>query len=72
MPTVEPTPTEEVSPTPEVDVTPTATPSATVTETPNQGGPGDGRSDGRSSCPECTQAPKTTVPAAAPATGRAE
>jgi len=35
------------------------------TQPPNQGGPGDGRSDGRSdglsSCPSCTQAPKTNV-----------
>ncbi len=53
-------------------ITPTATPSATPTLTPspaltvtptltqvptNGGGPGDGLSDGRSSCPQCTQAP---------------
>ena len=31
----------------------------TPTQTPNVGGPGDGRSDGLSSCPSCTQAPPT-------------
>lgn len=48
--------------------TATATPSATPTNTPTGGG--DGKSDGLSSCPERTQAPKTTVPAGSPATGR--
>ncbi len=44
------------------EVSPTPTPTGTVTPTPGggTGGPGDGLSDGRSSCPECTQAPKTT------------
>lgn len=39
------------------------TPTPTPQQPPNQGGPGDGRSDGRSdglsSCPSCTQPPKS-------------
>lgn len=47
---------------------PTPTPTETVTPTPtntpnNPGGPGDGRSDGGSSCPSCTQAPKAPIQA---------
>lgn len=75
---VVPVPTDEISPTPTIDVTPTvtgtpsATPTVTPTNTPSGGGSGgDGRSDGLSSCPECTKAP-AVVPAAPPATGRAE
>ena len=59
-----------VTPTPTVTITPTPTETPTVTITPtptntqsNTGGPGDGLSDGRSdglsSCPSCTQAPAT-------------
>jgi hypothetical protein len=65
-PTLEPTVTEEptVTPDPTDEVTPTATPTSTVA--PSTGG--DGRSDGKSSCPDCTKAP--VVPKGAPATGR--
>lgn len=56
-----PTPTETPTPTPTEEVTPTPTP----TQTPNVGGPGDGLSDGRSdglsSCPECTKTPQGEV-----------
>ena len=39
--------------------TPTPTPTPAPTQAPsNPGGPGDGRSDGLSSCPSCTQAPQ--------------
>lgn len=59
---VTPTPTQGVTPTPTSGVTPTDTPAVTVT--PNPTTPpsphGDGLSDGRSSCPECTQAPHNT------------
>ncbi len=67
-PTVEPT--EEVTPTPEVTPDITATPTATPSGNVVPENPSDGRSDGLSSCPSCTQAP-VVVPAGAPATGRA-
>ncbi len=66
-PTPTPTPTE--TPTPEAQtetpiLTPTPTPTPTTVPTNNNnngGGDGlsDGRNDGHSSCPECTQAPKS-------------
>jgi hypothetical protein len=70
---VTPTPTSGVTPTPTVicnadhDCVPTATPTPTsgVTSTPppapNGDGKSDGRSDGGSSCPQCTQAPIQAV-----------
>ncbi len=61
-PTPTPSPTETVTPTPSV-VTPT--PSAPP---PPHVHVSDGKSDGRSSCPECTKAP--AVPKGAPNTGR--
>lgn len=75
FPIITPTDTPEVSPsdvptdTPELSPTdtPTATPEATTAPSTSSGG--DGRSDGLSSCPSCTQAPKV-LPAAPPATGR--
>lgn len=77
---VTPTPTEEVTPTVNpceeltkevVEGNPCET--STVTPTPRPGNvpenPSDGRSDGLSSCPDCTKAPM--MPSAAPATGKA-
>lgn len=72
---VEVTPT--VAPTSELTTTPTLTPTPEVTPTPTAGasattggdGLSDGRSDGLSSCPECTKAP-VVVPQGAPNTGR--
>ena len=62
---ITPTPTiteceDCVTPTPTVvqEETPTATPSATLTPEIPPAGHGDGLNDGKSSCPECTQAPK--------------
>lgn len=64
-PTVTPTVTPSVSitPTPTVATvtatpTPTTAPTATPAPTTSTDNHGDGRSDGLSSCPECTQAPK--------------
>lgn len=51
------TPTPTPTPTPASTPTPTPTPGATNPPS-NPGGPGDGRSDGLSSCPSCTQAPQ--------------
>lgn len=61
-PTPKPTegPTPTVTPVPTGNPTPTLTPVPTVVPTNppgNPGGPGDGRSDGGSSCPDCTKAP---------------
>jgi hypothetical protein len=66
-PTVTVIPTDEVTPSPEETVVPSPT-----TEEQSKGDvpSSDGRSDGRSSCPECTQTPKVVVPQGAPATGR--
>ena len=61
VPSVEPS----VSPIPTITETPTATPSPT--EVPGNPDVSDNRSDGRSSCPECTKAP--VVPNGAPKTG---
>lgn len=57
-----------VEPSEALELTPTASPSAVPTTQPQQASGGDGRSDGLSSCPECTKAP--AVPAGPPATGR--
>lgn len=72
---VTPTPTTRVTPTPTtgVTVTPTTNPTATPTVVPTSAvtpttppsdhgdGLSDGRSDGGSSCPQCTQAPIQAV-----------
>jgi hypothetical protein len=66
-PTVEPSVEPTVEVTPEVTQEPTVSPTVEVTpvvDVPRS----DGRSDGLSSCPECTKAP--VVPKAPPATGK--
>ena len=56
-----PTPVQENTPTPTTELTPT--PTSGSSDNNNGGssgsGGGDGRSDGLSSCPECTRAPMT-------------
>jgi hypothetical protein len=57
--TVTPTKEPEVSPTPSVTPDPTVTPTIIQEQTIATDVPkSDGKSDGRSSCPECTQTPK--------------
>lgn len=47
-----------------IDCQPEVSPTPTPTNTPsNPGGPGDGRSDGGSSCPSCTQAHNAPIQA---------
>lgn len=77
IPEVTPSIAPEISISPEEDITPTETLAPTPTDTPQAqtDAHGDGRSDGLSSCPSCTQAPQVagssaTLPDAAPAAGR--
>jgi hypothetical protein len=58
-----PTPTPSVTPTPTQEITPTPTPQPSTNNGGGGSGVSDGRSDGLSSCPSCTQAPSGPIKA---------